>query len=377
MFRRITNLFTEPPISSWANGVSSFHDAKFYFVFILYLASFSLFAADPFFHQQGVFVYQQGIITLFLAFILAAAFNWELYLFGKPSGANLILQFLLILPLALFLARILSEASPLPEPEGFVAEFINKIKSGLRTNADHILPSWLMDIFVNWKISLLTVLVLFVLSLKHLRLKLAGILILLAIPLFTTLTRKPELTSIGGGLLLLIGISLQFCRYDKVIYYENVIKAITAPGEIDSTLLKVVLLAMKKLFQRNEKLSEIHLLQIIKDSYCPLQALSDEELKLMAAEISKKMVYTFDLVHIQGTSAGFYMLPNPDLFQYDNLLAGIAVFPRLVLSVAVAVIWVLIPIDLIPDAIPFFGTLDDIGVTAFASLVLKNSLEQK
>lgn len=377
MFRRITNLFMESPNDFWANGVSSFHDAKFYVVFILYLASFSLFAADPFFHQQGVFVYQQGIITLFLAFILAAAFNWELYLFGKPSGANLILQFLLILPLALFLARILSEASPLPEPEGFIAEFINKIKSGLRTNAEHILPSWLMDLFVNWKISLLTILILFVLSLKHLRLKLAGILILLAIPLFTTLTQKPELTSIAGGLLLLTGIGLQFCRYDKVIYYENVIKAVTAPGEIDSTLLKVVLLAMKKLFQRNAKLSEVHLLQIIKDSYCPLQALSDEELKLMAAEISKKMVYTYDLVQIQGTSAGFYMLPNPDLFQYNNLLAGIAVFPRLVLSIAVAVIWVLIPIDLVPDAIPFFGTLDDIAVTAFASIVLKNSLEQK
>jgi hypothetical protein len=376
MFKRIIKLLTDPSNYSWASGVSSFHDVKFYVVFILYLASFSLFAADPFFHQQGVFVYQQGIITLFLAFILAAAFNWELYLFGKPSGANLILQFLLILPLALFLARILSQASPLPEPEGFVAEFLNKIKNSLRANADHILPSWLMDLFVNWKTSLLTILMLFVLSLKHLRLKVAGVLILLAIPLFTTLTQNPELPSIGGGLLLLIGISLQFCRYDKVIYYENVIKAVTSPGEIDSTLLKVLLLAMKKLFQSNAKLSETHLLQIIKDSYCPLHTLTEEELKLIAAEISKKMVYTYDLVHIQGTSAGFYMLPNPALFQYDNLLAGIAVFPRLVLAVAVAIIWVLIPIDLIPDAIPFFGTLDDIGVTAFASLVLKNSIEQ-
>ena len=377
MFKLSANLFQETVNSARANGVSSFHDPKFYAVFLLYAAAFSFFAADPFFHQRGVFVYQQGIVTLFLAFILVAAFNWELYLFGKPSGANLILQFLLILPMALFLARILSEASPLPQPEGFVSEFLAKIRSSLKANAEHLLPTWLMDLFVNWKISLLTVLYLFILSLKQLHLKLAGILILLAIPLFTTLTRTPQLPFIGGGMLLLIGISLQFCRYDKVIYFENVIKAVTAPGDIDASLLQVVLLAMKKLFQRNEKLSEFHLLQIIKDTYCPLHPLTDEELKLMAGEISKKMVYTYDLVHIQGTSAGFHMLPNPALFQYDHLLGGIAVFPRLVLSLAVAIVWVLIPIDLIPDAIPFFGTLDDIGVVAFASLVLKNSLEQK
>lgn len=377
MSNSIPLLHLEPEKIPWANGVASFHDPKFYVAFILYLAAFSSFAADPFFQQQGVFVYQQGVITLFLAFILAAAFNWELYLFGKPSGANLILQFLLILPLALFLARILSSASPLPEPAGFVAEFLSKIKNSLKTNASSLLPPWLLDLFVNWKISLLTVLFLFVLSLKHLRLKLAGILILLAIPLFTTLTLKPELPFLVGSLLLLIGISLQFCRYDKIIYYENVIKAVTAPGDIDATLLQVLLLAMKKLFQRSEKLSEFHLLQIIKDAYGSHHPFTDEEFKLMAAEISKKMVYTYDLVHIQGTSAGFYMLPNPVLFYYDNLLGGIAVFPRLVLSLAVAVIWVLLPIDLIPDAIPFFGTLDDIGVVAFASLVLKNSLEQK
>ncbi|MFA6929927.1 MAG: YkvA family protein [Lentisphaeria bacterium] len=377
MSNSIPLLRLEPEQIPWANGVTSFHDPKFYLAFILYLAAFSSFAADPFFQQQGVFVYQQGVITLFLAFILAAAFNWELYLFGKPSGANLILQFLLILPLALFLARILSSASPLPEPVGFVAEFLSKIKNSLKTNASSLLPPWLLDLFVNWKISLLTVLFLFVLSLKHLHLKLAGILILLAIPLFTTLTLKPELPFLIGALLLLIGSSLQFCRYDKILYYENVIKAVTAPGEIDATLLQVLLLAMKKLFQRGEKLSEFHLLQIIKDAYGSQHPFSDEEFKLMAAEISKKMVYTYDLVHIQGTSAGFYMLPNPALFYYDNLLGGIAVFPRLVLSLAVAVIWVLLPIDLIPDAIPFFGTLDDIGVVAFASLILKNSLEQK
>ena len=46
-----------------------------------------------------------------------------------------------------------------------------------------------------------------------------------------------------------------------------------------------------------------------------------------------------------------------------------------VLALVAAVVWVLLPIDLVPDSLPFLGMLDDVTVAIFSGIVLRNSVE--
>ena len=87
-------------------GVASMTALRFFAVLILYIGALIVFARDPFFQRNGIFVYRQGIVTVFFAFVLTASLNWEMLLFGRADGGNLLLQFLQIPPLTLLLARL-------------------------------------------------------------------------------------------------------------------------------------------------------------------------------------------------------------------------------------------------------------------------------
>ena len=92
-------------------GVSGFRAWRFWVVLLLYMGSFLCFVRDPFFQRAGAFTYQQGMVTLLLAFVIVATLCWEMMLFGPPRGANLLLQFAMCLPSFLFIARIVSAPS--------------------------------------------------------------------------------------------------------------------------------------------------------------------------------------------------------------------------------------------------------------------------
>jgi hypothetical protein len=86
------------------------------------------------------------------------------------------------------------------------------------------------------------------------------------------------------------------------------------------------------------------------------------------------MVYQFNLAEVHSNADGEFLAPQPGLFRYDNLLGMIAVVPRIVLTAAFCLLWILFPIDLIPDGIPIFGVLDDVSVTLLSCFVFQRSL---
>ena len=86
------------------------------------------------------------------------------------------------------------------------------------------------------------------------------------------------------------------------------------------------------------------------------------------------MVYQFNLAEVHSNADGEFLAPQPGLFRYDNLLGMIAVVPRIILTLAFCLLWILFPIDLIPDGIPVFGVLDDMTVTLISCFVFQRSL---
>ena len=74
------------------------------------------------------------------------------------------------------------------------------------------------------------------------------------------------------------------------------------------------------------------------------------------------------LIELRGNRGGTFLTPCPELGVENTLLRGVAEVPRLLFALFFALLWIVSPVDLIPDAIPFFGTLDDAAVAILAAL---------
>ncbi|MBR6058671.1 MAG: DUF1232 domain-containing protein [Victivallales bacterium] len=358
-----------------ASGISSFGDMKFYVVWLLYLASFCAFAQDPFFHRHGAFVYQQGLVTLILAAVVAMSFNWEMCLFGKPTGANLLLHLIQILPLSLFMARITARASVPEKSEALVGRALEVVKgwSGMLVgDVTAMIPAWMTDLFTNWRICVLLVFVLFFLCFRHLALKVASVVCVILVTLGSVIAKGAVGSHLILGLILLgCGMAIQFCRYDRILYFENVFHRLHSSASLDSTLAAVILRTMTAL-QDQTRVSEKNLLSLVRAEYDPERRLSFSDVQLIAGEVLQRMVYEYDLVVIRSDAEGMFLQSNERLHCHDSLLTHLAIVPRVALAVAASVVWVLLPVDLIPDSLPFVGMLDDVTVAIFSGIVLKN-----
>ena len=353
-------------------GIHSFGQWKFYFVFLLYMGSLLCFAHDPFFLDHGHFLFsRQNFITVFLAYVIGASFCWEHPVFGKSSGANLLLQCLMMFPLALFIARILVlPPAHTPFQEG-VESVLDFIKSKI-FDPGRVIPKWIQQIFQNWKLSLFAILVVTGLSLKRLQWRISAILALLIVPLAITVTEGGELRWLTAGLLLfLFGLTLQYCRYDRIIYYENVTRRLVAEGG-DKMMLNLISKIMVQLEER-KSITEKNLLVLVRDEYQKIGNYTDVEYRMIATEIIQQMIYKFNFIAIRNDINGLVAVANPALWDNDHLLTGITVIPRMIIIALLMIGWMLSPIDLIPDSIPLVGALDDIAVALISSMVLKRT----
>ena len=357
-------------------GVANMTAPRFFLVLLFYIGSLIVFAWDPFFQSNGIFVYRQGIVTIFFAFVLTSALNWEMLLFGRVSGGNLLLQFMQLPVMSLLLARLTAFPSEPLGSKTVMQKFMDFLHSVDREalNIVDSMPAWLSDLFCNWRISLCFMLILLFLSFRNLQLKL-GLLISVLVILFGSAVNAGGLTPwlIGGTLLLVAGYALQFCRYDRVIFFENAVRRIVRSGPCDSKLSSVMLAAVTAFYETG-KVSRPQLMQIVQSVYAEQYPLEGNDLQLIAAEVVRKMVYQYGLAEVHSSTDGEFLAPNQSLFRYDNLLGLAAIAPRLLMTAAFAILWVMLPVDLIPDGIPLFGVLDDAAVALISGFALQKAL---
>ena len=376
---RLRDYFFKPQEQS--NGITSFLSFRFYFTLATYAGSFLLLAHDPFFQNEiHGFTVGQSVTSMILAFITIAALNWELQLFGKPAGANLLLHLFMFFPFTLAVIRLTGFSANEPQNYDFsilglamemLKEIFNTINMNMRTH----LPVWLVDMVVNWKICALTILVFFILSLRKLYFKIGGLVFVLIVLVATVIVEKnnsPESLAytIGGLFLLGIGMYFQWFQFNKTVFWTNITKRLQDYPEIGEREARLIYHLMKDL-NENERLTQNDIA-----AFVTRELGQQPGIREITSELIQRLLYDYRLITIHSNRHGIYFVADLQLYRGDNILASIAVFPRMAIALAFGILWLASPLDMIPDFVPIFGLMDDMAICAFTGWNLKNGIEQ-
>jgi len=339
-------------------GVAGFSDPKWIGVALLYIAAIALMGNDPWYGDK-YFTYNQGIFVGILAILLIAGFCWEIYLLGRPAGINLILHCLLIIPVALLVGRI----AGLPPAPGASYGLLGQIKDYVGTLTDAsgiggILPGWLQDIFRNPGILLLVFFTSIAFTQKKASRRFALVVVAFLIPAMQTLSRdpRPSLTFGLGFIAMIVGIALQYNRYDDIIGQQNILHRLHA---VDDRLEFKCSLRIAKRTVEDGFITEDGVLAVVQREYEKQNKLDSLAVRGIAQAISHRLVREHRILELYGDERGFFLIPYPGVLKVESLFDEIAVWIRKIIITGIAIIWLISPIDLFPDAVPVLGAVDD------------------
>ena len=218
--------------------------------------------------------------------------------------------------------------------------------------------------------SLLLFLVLIALSLRNRLLKLSVLTTTLVVILASTLAFSSARGHfILAFVLFVAGLWLHWCRYDDIAYYANIRERIRTPQ--DPRLLRVLFAVMERL-KDNGHVTPLQLEQLVQEHYSPNGEYSSADQRTIAVGICQKMVHVFGLVTTYTTSEGSTLHATPALHDASPLLTHLTAFPRMATACLAGIAWCAMPLDLIPDYLPFIGLLDDMAICTIATFVIKD-----
>ncbi len=337
------------------SGVAGFYDPKWIIVALCYIAAIALMGQDPWYGDRQ-FTYNQGIFVGILAFLMVAGFCWESYLLGRPSGINLILHFMLIIPLTLFIGRI-AGLPPAPEASygflGQLKDYVSHVKDEIGLGS--VLPLWIQDVFRNPGILLLIFFTAIAFTQQKSSRRFALIVVAFLIPSMQTLSHDPRPSILFGlgCLAMIIGIVLQYSRYATLVGQQNILQRLHV---VDDRSELICSLRISKRAAEEGYVTEDGVLAVVHRAYT---GFDPQTIRAIAQTISHRLVREHRVLQLHGDERGFFLIPHSDIFKIDSIFDEIAVWIRKIIITGLVIIWLISPIDLLPDGIPILGALDD------------------
>ena len=348
----------KPPKSRRTAGVAGIGDPKWIAVALLYIAAFALMGQDLWYGEK-YFTYNQGIFVGILAIMLVAGFCWEIYLLGRPSGINLVLHCLLVVPTALLIGRI----AGLPAAPDSAYGLLGKLKEYVISITDSsgigsILPLWIQDIFRNPGILLLIFFTSIAFTQKKPGRRFALVVVAFLIPALQTLSHdpKPSFAFGLGFIAMVVGITLQFNKYGDIIGQQNILSRLHA---VDDRLEFKSCLRIAKRTVEDGFITEDAVLAIVQREYGKYYQKDTSMVRGIAQSISQRLVREHRILELYGDERGFFLIPYPDLATVESLFDEIAIWIRKIVITGIAIVWLISPIDLFPDSVPILGAIDD------------------
>jgi hypothetical protein len=353
---------TVPAEHSAKVGVTGIYDPKWIFIALCYISAIALMGQDPWYGDRQ-FTYNQGIFVGILAFLIVTGFCWESYLLGRPGGINLILQFLLIIPLALFIGRIAGLPPASETAYGFLGqlkEYVLNLKDEMGFGS--LVPQWIQDVFRNPGILLLIFFTAIAFTQQKSSRRFALIVVAFLIPLVQTLSHdpKPSIPFGLGCLAMIIGIALQNSRYGNIVTQQNILNRLHA---VDDRSEFKCSLRISKRAAEDGFITEDGVLAIVNREYGKATHLDPLTVRAIAQAMSYRLVREHRILELHGDERGFFLIPYAGIFRIDSIFDEIAVWIRKIILTGLVIIWLISPIDLFPDSIPILGALDDALIT--------------
>jgi len=344
------------------SGVSGVYDPRWIIVALCYIAAIALMGQDPWYGDRQ-FAYNQGIFVGILAFLIVAGFCWESYLLGRPAGINLILQFLLIIPLALLIGRV-AGMPPAPEASygflGQLKDYVSNLKEEIGFGS--LVPIWIQDVLRNPGILLLIFFTAVAFTQQKSSRRFALIVVAFLIPSVQTLSHdpRPSLSFGIGCLAMIVGITLQYSRYGYIVSQQNILKRLHAVD--DRSELKCSLRISKRAAEEGF-ITEDGVIAVVQREYGKMIEVDPLTIRAIAQTLSHRLVREHRVLELHGDERGFFLIPCAAIFKIDSIFDEIAVWIRKIILTGLVIIWLISPIDLFPDSIPILGALDDALIT--------------
>jgi hypothetical protein len=351
-----------------ATGIQSFAHWRFGAVLLLHVLASLLFLETG---ALGPVEIPLGFVALAISFVIVATVAWQWKSLGDPRELHNFLGHLLLVASVFFLiVRLHSPITPTPT-------VMSAIASSAKWAAGVVgfFPPALFDSLASPATAVFFVLTCFALSLqRHFAI---GLFVVLAIAALALAARQPNFgsmpTFLGGLASLAVAIGLQFNHAEERQFWRRVYDRVDEEKALRGDL-ELKYRVLKRLLREGRPITEQECLATIERALDRTDA--DPALQETSVRVVRQMVRADGIVHVEDSSRGRVLVLNPDLYQTPtDLFSMIAVVPRTICVCAVAVLWVLSPIDIVPDSLPVAGVLDDAMVTILGGAAVSNMMQ--
>ena len=351
-----------------SHGVQSFFSVRWFVVLSLYLLATVLMAFDPWFGKEK-FAYAQGGYVILMSVILVSALCFDWGYLGRSKGGNLALQFLLVLPTTLLLARLVG--APSERLAASNSHLLQQVMSSVKSLAGwvgllELIPNPIKDIFASPQSAILFLIICFSLTVARNKILRVGLVFTaLAFLMAFTLAdpvRTPSASFIAGVLVLGFGLALHFHDITPEIQNQNIVDHLR--NVTDEAERRCTIRILRRICVDGH-LAPRTIDEIVFRCYADQFGVEPNLVRTqIAPQILNRLVSEHGLVEVRALQGRVEVRPTKALTQPHNPWLAVALVPRCVVVGVLALLWWLTPVDLIPDAIPVLGSLDDFFIVS-------------
>jgi hypothetical protein len=184
----------------------------------------------------------------------------------------------------------------------------------------------------------------------------------------------PSLPFLAGLGMMLVGMFLQYRDVEKYHRDKEILQRLR---HVTDELERRCCLRLVNRTWADGRLGERTAEGIVRQTYENVAGVDAQAVREITREITHDLVTTHGLLEVRHDSEGIFLVPPPALEFEADFLEQIARLPRMVIVFLLASFWVLMPFDVVPDAIPLVGAVDDVIVMTLAGWPLARLLEQR
>ena len=346
-------------------------------VIVLYLAAARLMMLDPWFTGDSFTWRQSSVITL-LGLLMVSAMAFEWHLLGVSKGLNLVGQIVLAYPFTLFVARLLGRAWHDGGTGGVLGALFQAVRAaGGFLGVSSFIPAWIADALASPGTAIVLLALCVVTSIGGTAATRMGLTAgLFFIPLAVAFSQPPVpgMPFIGGLFTMLFGMFMQFSDVEKYHRDKEILRRLR--HVTDESERRCCLRLVTRTWA-DGRLGEQTAEGLVRQTYEQVPGVDATAVREITRSITHDLVTTHGLLQVRHDSEGIFLVPPPALEFEADVLEQIARLPRMVIVLLLASCWVLMPFDLVPDAIPLVGAVDDVIVMTLAGWPLAHLLEQR